>query len=92
MVNDTILELQNLVGDYFASAMGEGIFVGLMLLLVFAILAFFLRLPLEVCIVVAVPLIFILITGAGLPPFAAALIALAAGAVAAIAILRLTHR
>lgn len=92
MVNDTILELQNLIGDYFASAMGGGIFVGLLLLLVFAFLIFFLHLPLEVGAVIAIPLVFILMTGAGLPPFAATLIALGAGAVIAIAILRLTHR
>jgi len=91
-VSDTILELQNLLGNYFASVAGGGEYAALLGLLFFAVICYFLHLPLEVCLVIAIPLVMIMVAGAGLPAWVSVIVVLAAGAVIAFALLRVAHR
>lgn len=92
MSADTILEIQTLLGNYFNSAMGGGIYVALLAIAFFAVLAFFLHLPLEVCIAVAVPLLVILASSGGLPEWVTILVIMGAGVLVYLALMRLVRR
>ena len=91
MAEDTILLLSQVFASLYSQVLGNGVIIGLFILFVFALTAFFLGIPAQVAFVVAVPLIFLLIQ-TGLPQYSMPLMLFVIAILLSAAVMRALRR